>query len=219
MSSHPPPHENEVRGTVDHLVYGAPDLAAAVDRLENLLGVRATPGGRHDGRGTRNALIAIGPRCYLEILAPDPEQPAPDRPRWFGIDELRLPRLVGWAAKATGLEQLVVEAARAGIALGVVRSGSRQRPDGSVLAWRLTDPDAVTADRIAPFFIDWGTSPHPAAGAVTGVILTGLRAEHPAAAAVEREVDALGVGLPVTQGAAPALIATLATPRGEIELR
>ena len=92
---------------IDHLVYATPDLSAGVERIEALLGVRATPGGQHPGEGTRNALIALGPTSYLEILAPDPEQPKPDRPRRFGIDTLSGPRLVTWAAKGRNLTQTV----------------------------------------------------------------------------------------------------------------
>src|SRR5438132_2607425 len=164
---------------VDHLVYSAPDLQRGIAQVEARLGVRATPGGQHPGRGTRNALIALGPATYLEIIGPDPEQPAPQAPRVFRIDELQAPQLVTWAAKANNLEQLAREAERHGITLGEVSAGSRQRPDGVRLAWRYTNPRTVLADGLMPFFIDWGQTPHPAQGAAPGATLVHLRAEHP----------------------------------------
>ena len=203
----------------DHLVYAAPDLVAASARLESLLGVRASPGGRHEGQGTRNALIALAPESYLEIIAPDPDQPKPDRPRRFGIDGLDAPRLVRWAAKGTNLEQVAGRAAREGLDLGPVTSASRKRPDGVLLTWRFTDPATVVADGIVPFFIDWGQSPHPARTAAPGASLVALRAEHPEPARVVKLLALLGIDLPVRPGPAPALVATIRGPAGTVELR
>src|SRR5262249_32581711 len=131
---------------VDHLVYATTDLNRGIEEIEKLLGVRATPGGQHLGRGTRNALIALGPTTYLEIIAPDPKQPTPVTPRPFGIDGLKKSRLVAWAAKGDDLERLRDEAARHEVRLGEVMSGSRQQPDGVLLSWRYTDPRTVVAD-------------------------------------------------------------------------
>lgn len=204
---------------VDHLVYTTPDLQMGVDAIDRLLGVRATPGGQHPGMGTRNALVALGPSTYLEIIGPDPEQPKPAGPRRFGIDDLKAPRLFTWVAKGTALEPFADRARRDGIALGAVISGSRRRPDGVALSWRYTDPDAVVADRLIPYFIDWGSSPHPAATAARGATLVGLRAEHPDAERVGKMLRQLGLALPVKQGSKPALIATLDGPKGRVELR
>src|ERR1044071_8815228 len=98
--------ESRLLRRVDHLVYAVPDLDAAVADLEQRLGVRATPGGQHQGRGTRNALIALGPESYLEILAPDPAQPVPAGGRWFGVDPKTPARLAGWAAKGGDLPRV-----------------------------------------------------------------------------------------------------------------
>src|SRR5215208_6799850 len=97
---------------VDHLVYAVPDLDRGIAHIEQLLGVTATPGGRHAGRGTHNALLALGPTTYLEIIGPDPAQAGVSKPFWFGADRVTAPMLVTWAANASGLERVVEKAAR-----------------------------------------------------------------------------------------------------------
>jgi hypothetical protein len=202
---------------VDHLVYATPNLQAGIEQIEHLLGVRAAAGGQHPGRGTRNALLSLGPGTYLEIIAPDPDQPRPDGPRWFGVDEVRAPRLVTWAAKGN-LDQ-VTRNAGPGLTLGEIAAGSRRAADGTMLSWRYTDPRTVIADGVVPFFIDWGKTPHPSATAPRGATLTGLRAEHPEPDQARNALKRLGLDLPLTRGPRPALIATIQSPRGRVELR
>ena len=204
--------------TVDHLVYATPDLKASIDALEKRLGVRAAPGGQHPGRGTRNALIALSPTSYIEIIVPDPEQPKPDLPRQFGIDTLAEGRLVTWAAKSNDLERTVAGAAGQAVKLGDVLPGSRRRPDGVLLNWRYTNPRVVVADGIVPFFIDWGSTPHPARTAASGASLLDLVGEHPDAERVQQMLTGLGLGLQVKPGPSPAVTAIISSPRGRIEL-
>ena len=203
---------------LDHLVYATPDLDGGVARIEDLLGIRATPGGRHPSWATRNALIALGRDTYLELIGPDPERPPPGGGRPFGIDALAAPALVTWAAKSGDLARVRADGLEAGVRLGEVCDGHRGLPDGSVLRWRLTDPAAVVADGLVPFFIDWGRSPHPAAAAATGARLVALRAEHPDARAVGRVVSRLGLDLRVGSGARPKLSAIIEGNRGEVAL-
>lgn len=204
---------------VDHLIYATPDLSAGIDRIERLLGIRAAPGGQHPGQGTRNALVALGPARYLEIIGPDPEQPAPPGPRWFGIDDLRASRLVTWAAHGTNLEHVAASARTSGVDLGVVSEGGRRRADGVALRWTVTSPRAMLGDGLVPFFIDWGSSPHPSASAAAGAALVELRGEHPDATRVRGILDALGLELAVARGSTVALIATIDGPTGRVELR
>ncbi|HEX6729565.1 MAG TPA: VOC family protein [Pyrinomonadaceae bacterium] len=204
---------------VDHIVYATPDLNRGIEEIEKLLGIRASAGGQHPGRGTRNALLALGPTTYLEIIAPDPEQPPPNQPRPFGLDQLKNSRLVAWFVSSHDLEGLRNEAARKGVSLGEVRSGTRRRPDGVELSWQFTNPWAPVADGIVPFFIDWGESSHPAHTAAKGATLVSLRAEHPDVRGVRRTLRQLGLDLPVKRGPSAAIIAIIEGPRGRVELR
>jgi hypothetical protein len=204
---------------VDHLVYATPDLEAAIGQLEMILGIQAVPGGRHLAWGTRNALIALGEKTYLEIVGPDPEQPEPDSPRPFGIDKLQTPQLVTWAVQGTNLRKVVAEAKRHGVNLGAVMSGSRRRPDGLLLSWELTDPFQSLANGIIPFFIDWGETPHPAGSSTQSCSLFDLCAEHPDAEQVQVMLASIGLCLRVVKDMVPALIAFINTPGGMVELR
>lgn len=164
-------------------------------------------------------MVALGPTTYLEIIAPDPEQPPPKEPRPFGLDGVKESRLVAWFVSGSDLERLRDEAVRNGVPLGEVKSGSRRQPDGIQLSWQFTDPSVLVAAGIIPFFINWGESAHPAVTAAKGAALISLRAEHPDVQAVRGMLRRLGVDLPVKRGTSPALIAVIESPRGRVELR
>lgn len=210
--------QGPVSAPIDHLVYAVPDLADGVRDIEALLGVRLTPGGSHPGLGTRNALLRIGSRVYLEVVGPDPEQTPPPGGLWLTRGAVPLPALATWAARSGALQDLA--AGEGGPLLGPVRSMSRTRPDGERISWTLTMPrDPLPRHGIVPFFIDWGTTPHPCTGLPDeGVSLVRLRARHPAPEAVRSDLGRLGVELEVESGP-PALEAVLRTPeRGAVTL-
>src|SRR5258707_15210573 len=96
--------DSDFPALLDHFILGCDDLDRGINFVEQRTGVRAAFGGVHPGRGTRNALLSLGARKYLEIMAPDPAQQAtPQIPR---LRELKEPRLVGWAAHPGDLEKL-----------------------------------------------------------------------------------------------------------------
>lgn len=212
------PPKPKLLSQVDHIIYATPDLDRGIAEIEKLTGVRAKFGGQHPGRGTRNALIALGPTSYMEIIAPDPDQPEPKEPRSFGVSELKQSKLVSWAAKGTNLTQFVEEVKRKQIEFGPLRPGSRKRPDGVVLSWTSAAVNTDLKSDLIPFFIDWGKSPHPAESAPAGLTLVGLRAEHPDPQRIQRLLNGLGLDLVVRKGPEPALIAVIKGPRGTVEL-
>jgi hypothetical protein len=208
-----------MRLRVDHLVYAAPDLAQGMREIETRIGVAPTLGGQHPGRGTRNALVSLGGDAYLEIVSPDPDQPAPAGSRWLGVDSVTTSRITTWAVKGSDLIDLRDRALRNGVPLGDVRSASRRRADGVSLSWSLTEPEPLVADGAIPFFIDWGESPHPSQAAAAGLTLVDLRLEHPDVASIQRMLRALDLDVAVSAGERPAIVASIDGPHGRVELR
>jgi len=203
---------------VDHLVYAAPSLDAGIEAMAERLGVTAAYGGKHTGIGTHNALLSLGGSAYLEIIAPDPDQPPPTDPLPFGLDELREPGLVAWALSGTEIESRAESARAAGYDPGPVIAMTRALPEGGELRWRLCLRSPLAGDGLVPFLIQWEPGAHPSASSPGGCTLTDLTAEHPRPADVSRMTSAVGVDLPLVEAARPALIATIDCPHGTVVL-
>ncbi len=205
-----------VSACLDHLILGASDLEAGIDFVKERTGVRAALGGVHPGRGTRNAVLSLGVRCYLEILAPDPEQ---QRITWFHIlPQLSQPRLVGWMAHVDELPSVIGRLREAGLAFEGPRESSRQRPDGSTLRWKLVRL-GDSADGLLPMLIEWGPgSPHPASDAPGGCSLIEFALSGPEPDKVRRIFHILGADVPVSTADRPQLRARIVGPNGTLEL-
>jgi hypothetical protein len=203
---------------IDHIVYATADVEGAARDLTTRLGVQPAPGGRHVGMGTCNQLLSLGGGSYLEVIGPDPTQEIPEgQPLPFGIDALTGPRLVGFAVKAPGIDEVVARARAAGYDPGDVREMQRATPDGGVLRWKLTM--GGSHDGLVPFLIDWLDSPHPSDNSPGGCTLRALQGIHPEPASVRSAWQALGFETELAGGAAPELVATIDTPNGRLELR
>src|SRR5215211_7084386 len=68
-----------MRTVFDHLVVAAARLDEGAAWVRERLGVEMNPGGRHPRMGTHNRLLRVGPGRYMEVIAVDPDAPAPDR--------------------------------------------------------------------------------------------------------------------------------------------
>jgi hypothetical protein len=200
---------------IDHLMWAVPNLAAGVDRLESLTGVRAAAGGTHPGMGTANALLGLGPGVYLEVIGPDP---ALDEPTGFGaiLATLVEPELRSWAIRTDDIAGACAALAAAGWPTEP-RAMTRTTPEGTTLAWHVAMvPDRPIGDRW-PFLIDWGTSPHPSEGAPQGGTLDALTVVDPDAGELARVLRAVSCDIEVSAGS-PALSARLRTARGTVDL-
>jgi len=206
----------------DHLVLAAATLAQGIEYVSALTGVAPRPGGRHVAMGTHNALLKLGPRLYLEIIAIDPDGSRPARPRWFDMDSgdlqadlIERPRLVHWVVRTDDLASAV---ARCGYETGPILPFER-----GAYRWRITVPeDGRRPGRgVLPTLIQWDVAEHPAdALPATGVTLAQFAASHPDPSPVRRALAGLGVGdaIHVTFDREARLAAMLRTPRGLVAL-
>jgi len=208
--------------TLDHLVVAAATLADGIEYFAEVTGAVAHPGGKHVAMGTHNALLRLGERIYLEIIAIDPAAAKPARARWFGLDNIALqaelaerPRLVHWVARTADIGRAV---ARCPIALGAVHPMAR-----GDYRWRITIPDdgKLPGKGVLPSLIQWDVALHPAdALPRSGISIAGLAAAHPDPAEIRGVLATLDLGdvLPVTYDREARFAAMLRTPRGIVTL-
>lgn len=195
---------------LDHLVVAASDLDQGGRWVEELLGVTMEPGGRHVDFGTHNRLLSLGPDSYLEVIAIDPDAPAPGRPRWFELDTAAMrarlaagPALVHWVVRVTSLagERDVMELHR----------GSN--------AWALTvAPDGrMPLGGLAPSRILWRTPPPPELLPDKGIRLDALTISTRDVATLMAVTGEVTGPVEVSEGD-EGLVATFRTARGPVTL-
>jgi hypothetical protein len=209
--------ETPAKDAVDHLLFGCRDLDQSMAWVEQKTGVKPVIGGSHPGAGTRNALLALGNRQYLEIIAPDPAQKEfGDRAK--SLQQLPAPRLITWAAATEEIDALRQKARSAGLAVTGPQDGSRRHPSGRLLTWRTLQVRNEFGGLI-PFFIEWGAQVvHPSRDSPSGCRLLSFELEHPQPERVRELLRQLGIDGAVHRGGEARLKAAVSTPLGEIEL-
>lgn len=210
--------ESEGPSLLDHILLGSPDLQVGIEFAEKRTGVRATFGGVHPGRGTQNALLSLGERRYLEIIAPDPAQPGVKNPIASNLHSLAEPRLVGWAAHPGSISAFAEKLRAAAIKFKGPTPGSRKRPDGRFLQWQTLNL-ADTAFGLLPFFIEWSQdSTHPSTDAPKGCSLVSFSAETPETEKVAATLKTLNIDLAVKKGEKVRLHAVISGPKGNLDV-
>jgi hypothetical protein len=212
---------DEVPIMLDHLLLGCSDLDQGIAFVEKHVGVRPVMGGVHPGRGTRNALLSLGARYYLEVIAPDPEQHDIQPVGVALLDKLKQltePSLVDWAVHTLNIEVVAERLRKAGVAFQGPTTGSRERPDGRILHWKTLHLEE-DRDGLLPFFIEWGAdSLHPSEDAPVGCRLESLAVAGPNPAELSSEFQRLGIDVQIEQAKIPHLRARIEGPGGTMSL-
>ncbi|CAG2161058.1 VOC family protein [Cupriavidus numazuensis] len=221
---------------LDHLVIAAQTLDAGTEYVADVLGIAPQGGGAHAAMGTHNRVLGLFGGMYLEVIAIDPAAPAPQRPRWFGLDSDSVrerlqagPYLLHWAARVERPADLSRWQAqypdRIAPVIPMQRSDLRWRitvpEDGSLPAWQ--GEAASAGDGLLPSLIQWDVSPHPGASLPRqDLALRKLTGRHPNAELLRQGLAWLGAEPLITIEQAdgpPALIAEIETPQGIRTLR
>lgn len=153
-------------------MYAVPDLDQAAVWFREEFGLDSTEGGRHERWGTANRIVPLVDQ-YLELVAAVDEPMAAETAFGRGVLE-RAAGGGGWFTIAAVADDLDAVASRLGIEVG---SGSRMRPDGQTVRWRMAGLDDPRREPWMPFFLTWDVRRdlHPGrAWAGHGVRATGI---------------------------------------------
>ncbi len=141
----------------DHAVIAVADLEKAMGTYQ-ALGFEVARGGRHEHRGTHNAIVRFGVE-YLELLSVyDPDRAVASGHNGRALVEFLQGREGGLVGYALATDDAEADAARfrnGGLEVVGPFEMRRERPDGRVISWRLVVPVDIPWRRSWPFFIQW----------------------------------------------------------------
>jgi hypothetical protein len=209
---------------IDHIIWGCADLERGSRQFERLTGVRPRFGGVHANGATQNALVALGPHCYVEILAPV-GPPTVHDDAWVRIlHTAKEPHVLTYCLRGgSSLQQLAGIAASLGWSNASVLSNGRTTPAGVALRWQWFAPTAEDFGLAFPFFIDWLHSIHPARslgaeGSEAPIRLQRFAVGHPDAPGLERALGYFDASIPTYPATESGFQLDLATPLGIVSL-
>jgi hypothetical protein len=211
-----PEGDDDVPALLDHIILGCNDLDRGMELIEQGVGVRPAIGGVHPGRGTRNALLSLGERRYLEIIAPDPAQS--QIAHFPQIRAMSDPRLIGWAVHPPDITAIARQLRENQIVFVGPDDGSRKRPDGRVLTWKTVN---LADDRhgLLPFFIAWSAdSVHPSKDAPARCQLDYFEIMSADPEELSSTFKRIGLDLPVQRSDKARLHALISGPQGDVKL-
>lgn len=145
--------------SLDHIVFSGSDLQAATKDYGNIP-LKTIKGGTHENWGTHNYLAYFANNCYIE---------------WLGIKDFTkadssanplIKHLIyaisqneqgpfQFALRTTKLDAYVDHFQENNIPFVGPVDGERQKPDGSILRWRMLFPTYNYDEETLPFLIEW----------------------------------------------------------------
>lgn len=210
---------------LDHLSFAAgPDgLASTAQRIGGLLGKEFVDGGVHPRFGTRNMILPLAGKTYIEIVEVL-DHPASDKAPFGQAVRARSALGGGWLGWVVAVEDISVVEQRLG---RESVKGNRRLPDGTELLWRQIGVCGLIADPQLPFFIEWESPAqmHPSQGAEDGYSLACLeiagdpqRVSNWLGETVEAPLEDVKVDWVAPNGTPGIIAAQVQTPHGLVRI-
>lgn len=200
---------------LDHIVYAVPDLEKAMADFEKMTGIAPVFGGYHTTQGTKNALVNLGNKAYLEFLAIDPQNTDIVAPRWMGIDLIQQPLITRWALKSDDLKKDSIIVKNYHQSMGKIKGGQRKTTNQQLLQWEMIMPLATPKVELIPFFCDWQNSEiHPTDSLPQQGAFKQLQLTHPTPDKFISTLKELSLDLAVFPKNNISIKATIETPKG-----
>jgi hypothetical protein len=210
---------------LDHVSFavGPNGLAGTTADLGQLLGATFLDGGAHPRFGTRNMILPLKNRQYLEVVEVL-DHPASDKAAFGKAVRERSEAGGGWMAWCVSVDDMAEVERRIG---RHAVPGNRRRPDGFNLQWRQIGTSSMRADPQLPYVTSWDIDPaeHPSQMADSEIELVALDI----AGSPQRLMDWLGetavdaleqidVNWTAPHGLPGIMAATFRTPAGDVRI-
>jgi hypothetical protein len=201
---------------LDHIVLAAPDLEKAMEQFQKMTGIAPSHVGPLQGLGAKTAHIGLDNNRYIEILAPDNDDPGPlgDElkclddgtltPYHYAIRSSEVSRLIeGYIYDVLGWDPDHIAMVQA-------------LPDDSVRKWDLLTMYGHDMGGVAPYYVRWHDSTrHPTAKIPSYATLLACRVVAPEDHDVHKLIAGVD-GIDVETGE-PTLECLIDTPNGQVK--
>ena len=144
---------------LDHISYASThdQIIDVIQRLGATLSGTFLDGGIHPRFGTRNFILPLKHKKYLEIVCPI-EHPAADSSPFGKIVLKKANEGGGWLSWVVSTDEITKFEKKLNRNSIV---GHRKRPDGGELKWKQIGVTDTYNDAQLPFFIEWESTDHP----------------------------------------------------------
>lgn len=210
---------------LDHVSFavGPDGLAGTTAELGRLLDAKFIDGGAHPRFGTRNMILPLKNRQYLEVVEVL-DHPAADKAAFGQAVRERSDAGGGWLAWCVSVDDMTEVEHRMG---RHAVPGNRRRPDGFNLEWRQIGTSGMRADPQLPYVTCWDIDPseHPSQTVESDITLSALDiagdpkrlADYLGEPAIEA-LEEIEVRWLAPNGAPGILAAEFTTPQGVVRI-